>query len=125
MKRFRKRPKITRFAALSCRPVKNDAAEEIRIETGEVLLTYPVRARPWVEALIRRLGGSPPDGVRKRKLQLDELGSTVWGVLDGDRSVRQVIQLFSEKYQLHPKEAEVSVTRFLRELGKRGLIGLK
>ena len=124
MKRFKKRPQITRFEALNCRPVKNDAAEEIRIETGEVLLTYPARARPWAEALLRRLGGAP-DGVRKKKLQLDELGSAVWGLLDGDRSVRQVIQLFSEQHQLHPKEGEVAVTQFLRELGKRGLIGLK
>ena len=31
---------------------------------------------------------------------------------------------FSRKYQLHPKEAELSVTLFIRELGKRGIIGL-
>ena len=124
MKRFKKKPQITRSAALNCRPIKSDTVEEIRLETGEVLLTYPVKARPWASALIRRFGGSP-EQVQKKKLQLDTLGTAVWGLLGGGRSVRQVIQLFSEQHQLHSKEAEVAVTQFLRELGKRGLIGLK
>jgi hypothetical protein len=60
-----------------------------------------------------------------KKLHLDEMGTAVWDLMDGRRSVRRVIQGFATKYQLHLKEAEVAVTRFLRELGKRGLIGFK
>lgn len=115
---------LTRAEALTCTPVKNTRVGEARLETGEVLLTYPVRIRPWIANLIRRFGWGIKR-VQSKKLHLDELGTAVWDLMDGRRSVRQVIQRFAKRYQLHPKEAEVAVTRFLRELGKRGLIGLK
>lgn len=70
------------------------------------------------------LWGSSED-VRIKKLQLDKLGSTVWDMLDGKRTVGEVIQSFISIQRLHPKEAAVAVTLFLRELGKRGLIGLR
>lgn len=115
---------LTRAEALACTPVKNAQITEARLETGEVLLTYPVRIRPWIAKLIRRFGGGI-NRVQSKKLHLDELGTAVWDLMDGTRSVRQIIQRFATRYQLHPREAEVAVTRFLRTLGKRGLIGLK
>ena len=60
-----------------------------------------------------------------RKLQLDELGTAVWGMLDGQKTVSQVIDQFSNLQKLHRREATVSVTLFLRELGKRGLIAMR
>ncbi|NIS59196.1 MAG: PqqD family peptide modification chaperone [Proteobacteria bacterium] len=127
MRAFRRKGRgvqVTRAAALKSTPVKNAEVKEERLETGEVLLTYPVTIRPWIASLTRRFGGSV-DTVQSRKLQLDQLGTAVWDLMDGRRSVRRVIQGFAGKYQLHIKEAEVAVTRFLRALGKRGLIGLK
>jgi hypothetical protein len=35
-----------------------------------------------------------------------------------------MIQIFAETHRLEKKEAEVSVTQFIRELGQRGLLGL-
>jgi hypothetical protein len=119
-----KPPAITRAEALECKPVKNNMITETRLETGEVLLTYPVVMRPWIESLMRRLGGRVA-GPKTKKLQLDVLGTAVWELIDGNQSVQQVIQRFTQKYQLHSREAEVAVTRFLRDLGKRGLIGLQ
>jgi hypothetical protein len=58
-------------------------------------------------------------------LQLDALGTAVWELLDGRRSVQQIIERFADTYSLHAKEAEVSVSQFLRELGRRELIGLR
>lgn len=127
MKLFRKKrtgAEISCSEALNCIPVKNLQAGETRGEAGLVLLCYPVEIRPWMAGWIRRLGGSS-DGVRIKKLQLDELGTAVWDLLDGNRSVGQVIQLFTALQRLYPKEATVAVTLFLRELGKRGLIGLR
>jgi hypothetical protein len=123
-KKKHKGPGITRTEALECKPVKNNEIKETRLETGEVLLVYPVVMRPWVENLVRRLGGTV-SGQKTKKLQLDELGTAVWGLIDGKHSVQQVIQRFAKKYQLHSREAEVAVTRFLRDLGKRGIIGLQ
>lgn len=115
---------LTREAALRCIPVRNADVQEERLPSGDLLLTHPVTLRPWMAAVVRRLGREE-QSVRLKKLQLDGLGTDVWDLLDGRRTVERVIQEFTEKYQLHAKEAEVAVTRFLRELGRRGLIGMK
>ncbi len=119
----RSRPQISRTEALKCIPVKNAHVKESRLQTGEVLLTYPAVMRPWIAGLIRRFGGRSERSFTK-KLQLDELGTHVWDLMDGSRTVQKLIRRFADKYQLQLKEAEVSVTRFLRELGRRGIIGL-
>ena len=115
---------MTRAEALKFTPVKSNRVQETRSETGEIILIYPIAIRPWIDLIVKRFGGKEAKSVDK-KLQLDELGTAVWEQINGERSVKQVIQWFAKKYQLHTKEAEVSVSRFLRELGKRGLIGLK
>ena len=127
MRAFRRKSRgvqVTRGEALKSTPVKSAEVKEERLETGEILLTYPVTIRPWIASLARRLGGGA-NRVQLKRIHLCELGTTVWDLMDGRRSVRRVIQGFARKYQLHIKEAEVAVTRYLRELGKRGLIGLK
>ena len=126
MRVFKKKPKgptISRAEALNRIPVKNIEITEDRLETGEVLISYPVTIRPFFSTLVKRFGG-PEEQVQMKKIQLDTLGSSVWDLLDGKRSVRQLIQIFAETHQLQPREAEVAVTQFIRELGRRGLIGL-
>ena len=126
MRVFKKKPKgptISRAEALNRIPVKNIQITEERLDTGEVLIGYPVTIRPFFASLVKRFGGSEKQ-VQTKKLQLDTLGSSVWDLLDGKRSVRQLIQIFAETHQLQPREAEVAVTQFIRELGRRGLIGL-
>lgn len=115
---------ISRAEALQCTPLKAPQVYESREENGDVLLFYSVAVRPWFPGLVKRFGG-PSDGTRPKKLQLDALGTEVWDLIDGRRTVRKMIQEFTEKHQLHPREAEVAVTRFLRELGNRGLVGMK
>jgi len=88
------------------------------------VLSYPVVMRPLFAWLVRRMG-APEAPVRVKKLQLDALGTAVWELMDGRRTVRQVIHDFAGEHQLHPREAEVSVTLFLRDLGKRGIVGLQ
>jgi len=116
---------LTRAQAMACIPVKAGHVRESRLESGEILLAYPDHKQPWFTRIIQRLGRPDGSKVRIKKLQLDALGTSVWGLLDGQRSVQQIIELFAGKYRLHPKEAEVSVSQFLRELGRRDLIGLR
>ena len=113
----------TRSDALGCRPVKSLHVSEDRLASGDVIVSYPVTLRPWFARWARRLGG-PGSQTRMKKLQLDALGTAVWDLLDGRRTVRRVVRDFADEHQLHPREAEVSVTRFLRDLGRRGIIGL-
>jgi len=124
---FKKKPSqnhMSRRAALNCRPKKSLHITESRLETGDVFLEYPLTVRPWLAAVAKRLGKSR-DVVQIKKLQLDAMGTAVWDLVDGQRSVRRIVQIFAETHRLDNKEAEVSVTSFIRELGQRGLLGLQ
>jgi hypothetical protein len=127
MKVFKKKSNqrsIGRGEALNRIPVKNIQVTEARLESGEVVIGYPVTMRPFFAGLVKRFGG-PEVQIQMKKLQLDELGTSVWDMIDGKFSVRQLIERFARTHQLEAREAEVSVAQFLRELGRRGLIGLR
>ena len=126
MRLFKKKPapELPRTTALHYKPVKSNDITEVRLESGEVLIEYPLALRPLAAAIARRLGVTPTSRQTK-KLQLDVLGTSVWDLLDGQRSVSQVIEVFARTHRLENREAEVSVTRFIRELGRRGLLGLR
>ena len=126
MKVFRKKTRenpLSRREALEYTPVRSRQITEIRLDSGEVIIEYPLIVRPWIAAVAKRLGGLQ-DRKQTRKLQLDALGTSVWDLVDGKRSVRMIIQIFSKAHRLETKEAEVSVTSFIRQLGQRGLLGL-
>ena len=118
-----RKPALSREQALGCRPVKNPKVCEVeRRETG-LVLSYPVRPRQWVATFLGRMkwtGGR----VVTRRLELDALGTAVWRMIDGRRSVADIIRSFADRYGVLEQEAEIAVTRFLRALGRRGLIGL-
>jgi hypothetical protein len=133
MKWFRKRKQpesegsggpVTRFESLSYRPVKNSEVQEKRSENGEVLLTYPLILKPWFMHLAGRLGLRSAEPLT-RKLQLDEMGSLTWTLLNGERTVQDTIEHLCYKYNLNRRETEIAVTGFLRQLGKRGIIGFR
>ncbi len=127
MRVFKKKPKgpsISRAEALNRIPVKNSQISEKRLEGGAIVIHYPITVRPLFAGLIKRFGG-PEVQTQTKKLQLDELGTAVWDLVDGKRSVRQLVKTFAGMHRLEPREAEVSVTQFMRELGRRGLIAMR
>ncbi|MBW2432664.1 MAG: PqqD family protein [Deltaproteobacteria bacterium] len=127
MRLFKKKPKgpiISRAEALNRIPSKNLQIREERLDSGEVVIHYPITIRPFFAGLVKRFGGSGAQ-IQTRKLQLDELGTSVWAMIDGNCSVRQLISIFATTHQLEIRESEVAVTQFLRELGRRGLIGMR
>ena len=114
---------LSRTQALEYTPVKSREISQIRLESGEVVIEYPLAVRPWIAAVAKRLGGLQ-DRKQTQKLQLDAMGTSVWDLVDGKRSVRMIVQIFAKAHRLENKEAEVSVTSFIRQLGQRGLLGL-
>ena len=110
--------------ALAYTPVKSLQITEVRMDSGEVIIEYPLVVRPWIAAVAKRLG-APQDRKQTKKLQLDAIGTSVWDLMDGNRTVRRITQIFAATHRLDKREAEVSVTRFIRELGRRGLLGLR
>lgn len=124
-------PRSARFAqprskdhALSCIPVKNPRLAEQENENGELCLTYQVRVKPWFQTIYKRFSRRGEAAI-DRKLQLDELGTAVWRMIDGRRSVREIIDAFQAAHRLGGREAELSVSTFLKELGKRGLLAMR
>jgi hypothetical protein len=114
---------LSRTDALCCIPVRNPLVMETRLDSGEMLLSYPVTIRPWFAGFLQRMK-KKSELRRIRKLQLDILGSGVWDLVDGKSTVMEIIDSFAGLHQLYHKEAEVSVIQFLRELGRRGFIGM-
>jgi len=58
-----------------------------------------------------------------KRVQLDKLGMDVFLLCDGKNRVKDIIQIFQEKYKLTQTETELSVQKFLMNLTERHLIG--
>jgi hypothetical protein len=53
---------------------------------------------------------------------LNETGKSVWGRLDGKRSVKDVVDSLSEEFEGSIQNIEKDVVGFLKELLKRGIV---
>ena len=105
---------------LAAKPVRNQAAEVARQDDG--LVRIAVRKRrpgflvPPLAWIIRpRLS---------RRYYLDRLGTSVWELCDGQRTVEAVVDEFARRYRLSFHEARVAVTGYLRDLVHRGVLAL-
>jgi len=105
-------------------PVKNSRITEQRSAGGMVIIRYPITLRPWIAKLLNQFGHSANEN-RYRKLELDMLGTEVWSMIDDARSVRQITRIFADTHRMPLRESEIAITQFLRDLGRRGIIGLK
>jgi hypothetical protein len=119
----RKQPALTRDQALACTPVRNDIVSWEVLDSGLVRIEYVLVLKPLLKSISERFGGAR-DELPTRKLELDALGSQVWQMIDGSRTTAQLIEEFAGLQKISNQEAEQSITLFLRELGKRGLIAL-
>jgi hypothetical protein len=124
MFRRKDRPGLDRRQAMACRPVRNPEVIEEPAPSGQGLrLRYPLRSRPWAARMARWFGAE--DSVVTKRLDLDAMGAAVWRRIDGKTPVRRIAEILAETYRLHPREAETATAQFLRDLGRRGLVGLK
>jgi hypothetical protein len=96
---------------------------DIRIQLtaqGLVRISYPISLKPWIARLLPNRISLPI-----RTLELDTMGSFVWQHIDGKTSVLELSEIVTKKYACHPSEAEHSVAAFVRQLGRRGILGLR
>lgn len=111
----------TRTEALAGIPEVSPAVSWELLENGEVIIEYPLQLKPFFIQLISRFRKTREQKITK-KLQLDTIGSLVWLMFDGDNDVKKIIRTVAQAQDLSLQEAEVSVTTFIRELGRRGLL---
>ena len=105
-------------------PVKNREVSETLLSGGLVQLAYPLAVKPWFGMLAEKVGMWDKKPMVKR-VELDEMGTFVWRRIDGARSVRQIAEELTRAYEVQPREAELSVTTFIKTIGQRGIIGLR
>lgn len=113
------KPKIEKKQALAIVPVRHPLVEWTH-SGDEVVLTIPTR-KDRLARFIKKVIRDLPE---TRQITLDEVGSCVWELCDGNRSIDSVVAAVVKSQQLTRREAEVSVTTFLQMLAKRNLVGL-
>ncbi len=112
-------PQLARHESMSAKPVLNRLVKLERAEDGTVILQVPRRDTAMART-VARVFGIPP----YKRVALDELGSFVIELCDGQHTVEQMVDKFAKKYRLNRREAEVSLSTFLRTLGRRSIVGL-
>ena len=113
--RKRRAQAVSREMILSAIPVRNPACDWQQVSGEEVRITVH-RREDWRGKLVAVLFPA----AKTRKVQLDEIGSAIWAMCDGENSVSVIARVLSEKYGLEWKEAEVSLLAYLNILlGKR------
>ncbi|MFT5700310.1 MAG: hypothetical protein ACI8ZB_003184 [Desulforhopalus sp.] len=115
---------ITRTESLACIPERSSAVTWDEQENGEITIEYPLPLKPFFISLAKKFNKTEEPKLTK-KLQLDSIGSKVWMLIDGSTDVKSIIKAIVPGTGLSLQEAEISVTTFLRELGRRGLILIK
>ncbi|HSV72913.1 MAG TPA: PqqD family protein [Chthonomonadales bacterium] len=107
-----------RQMVFTLRPMRHTAVEWDIDENGEARLRVPYRTD--------RVGRAVSFWFRlpeARDVQLDEVGSFVWGLCDGEHTVEGIVQKTAKHYKLNRREVEVSVTTYLQMLAQRRFIG--
>ena len=111
-------PELDRESSLNARPVLNQLIKTERGQNEHIVLIVPRKKTSLVKAV---------SGFFKlpltKQIALDEVGSYVVELCDGTNTVKGMITKLSQKYRLSRREAEVSMLSFLRQLGRRGIIG--
>jgi len=114
--KFRK-PRLTRKQALSARPIRNPALKWEELDGGEIRIVLP-RRDDRVGKVLSVLFYVP----KSRPINLDIVGANVWKRCDGQHTVDDIVDALVEEHRLHRREAEVSLTEFLKMLGKRNMV---
>ena len=114
---------LSRTESLACIPRKNNEIDWQELDNGDILFTYAIPLSRFFTALHQKFSKNQA-ALPTKKLQLDQMGSFVWHLIDGKNSVKDIIRLFAKDYKVTSQEAETAVATFLKTLGQRGFIGL-
>lgn len=104
---------------LSAVPHKNDAMK-IEAAGQGALVSVPLSRPKW---LVPPVSWILPWS-QHRRVRLDEPGTEVLNLCDGNRTVEEVIERFAQEHKLSFREGQMAVTQFLRELLRRGIVVL-
>ncbi len=110
-------PQISRGHALTIKPIHNPNLEWSYNEEGHAVASLTRRAG-WRGKLISFFLAVPEE----RPIALDEVGTFVWKMCDGQHTVGEIVDALQDEYNLTRREVEISLNEYLRMLAKRGMI---
>jgi hypothetical protein len=106
----------TRRELLAVCPVRNPALEWV--EEDEQVVLHIKRVNNWKTRLITIFTQVP----ESRRVVLDPIGTHVWRMLDGQTTFEAIAKSLAKEFKLMPREAELSLQQFFKELGRRGYV---
>jgi len=123
-------PQISRKEFLAIRPVRNPMLKWEKDDEGKIKITVPLvepkkekkekkKKRKLQRSIFSKLTSTP----KEKRIQLDVIGSIVWELCDGEKTVEEIIEYLHNKYKILPNEAEISLNTYFKQLSKRGLVG--
>ncbi len=101
------------LAAIPLRPPDVEVRQD---STGHLHLKRQGRTT-WLQRMLRQ--------DYSRKVQLDEFGSLYYGLVDGQRSLREIVGTLMEKSGRDRKEVEEGVVVFTKQLMLKHLLQLQ
>lgn len=116
--RLLRRPRLTPEQVLSSRPIRNEQLRTEELEDGGIRI-YALRREAW---WIKLLSVIFPIAT-ERRIELDAVGRQVWELCDGEHTLRDMAEAFQKRHKLTRIEAEWSLRNYLKDLGRRGLVG--
>ncbi len=129
-KRKKKRESLSvpRSLFLKAKPVRNPALKwEKDRKTKEIKIIVPLKPPSKTQERKQQKKGFldklfPPEP-GERIINLDKVGSIVWELCDGEKTIGDIVNHLVEKYRIMPEEAELSLNAYFNQLSKRGLVG--
>lgn len=109
---------LSREEAFKAHPVRNPQLKW-RINEQECVEVIVPRRKDLLGRSVGFLFFVPEN----RPVTLDEVGTRVWHLCDGENTVDEIIRTLAEEYKLGRREVEASLTEYLRTLGQRGMVG--
>lgn len=105
---------------LEARPLRN-AAARVEKNSEKNVIIYVKASRP--RYLVPPLSWIVPFRPERRVI-LDRLGTQIWNLCNGERTVENVVDIFREQHHLTFHEARGAVTGYIKMLIQRGILAI-
>ncbi|MCD6485576.1 MAG: PqqD family protein [Candidatus Odinarchaeota archaeon] len=99
------------------KPVRNPAIDWKTGDQNLVVITVKKKEKP-VEKIVGKIFPIP----KIKRIRLDEVGSFVWRLCNGETTIKSIVDKLIKEYKLTQREAYVSLLSYLRTLSSRNLI---
>lgn len=87
-------------------------------------IRYEEDAKGVVTILIPVATSGSKQAERTARIKLDVIGSKVWKKIDGKTSLNEMVQWMKKEFMLTEREAEVSLSMFMKNLVEKKLVAL-